>query len=103
MTTAGRRFMQYEYTLRLIAEDAFGADVADSRRCRSRYRIESRVQQDASVQGREQTYVLPPLTMRVASLVPSTRDAHPRSAGADARPASRRASSAARMLRLVGD
>ena len=37
------------------------------------YRIESRVQQDAAVQGREQTYELPPLTMQIASLVPETR------------------------------
>jgi hypothetical protein len=33
------------------------------------YRIESRVQQDAAVQGREQTYELPALTMRINSLV----------------------------------
>jgi hypothetical protein len=66
--TAGRRFMQYEYTARLIAEDAFGTDVPINGMEIS-YRLESRVQQDGAVQGREQAYVLPPLPMRVASLV----------------------------------
>jgi hypothetical protein len=70
--TTGRRFMQYEYTLRLINEAAFGADVAVPEMAIA-YRIESRAGGDASaLQGREQTYVLPPLTMRVASLVPDS-------------------------------
>jgi hypothetical protein len=69
--TAGRRFMQYEYVLRLISEDAFGRDVPVPEMPIT-YRIESAVQQDAALQGREQTYVLPPLPMRVASLVPDT-------------------------------
>jgi hypothetical protein len=67
--TTGRRFMQYEYSLRLIAEDAFGADVPISG-MEVAYRLESHVEQDASVQGREQTYQLPALPMRVTSLVP---------------------------------
>jgi hypothetical protein len=66
--TAGRRFMQYHYNTRLIAEDFFGSDIVLPAMSIS-YRIESRVQQDASVQGREQTYELPALTMRVNSLV----------------------------------
>ena len=70
--TTGRRFMQYEYTLRLINESAFGADVAIPEMAIA-YRIESRNSDDAAaLQGREQTYVLPPLTMRVASLVPDS-------------------------------
>src|SRR5262245_54323891 len=69
--TPGRRFMQYEYLLRLVNEDAFGRDLAIPEMEIS-YRIESRVQQDSSVQGREQTYILPPLSLRVASLVPDT-------------------------------
>jgi hypothetical protein len=69
--TAGRRFMQYEYVLRLISEDAFGRDVPVPEMPIT-YRIESDVQQDAALQGREQTYVLPPLPMNVASLVPDT-------------------------------
>ena len=41
--TAGRRFMQYEYILRLIAEEAFGRDVPITG-MEVTYRIESRVQ-----------------------------------------------------------
>ena len=67
--TAGRRFMQYDYILRLIAEEAFGRDVPITG-MEVTYRIESRVQQDAAVQGREQSYQLPPIAMRVSSLVP---------------------------------
>jgi hypothetical protein len=69
--TAGRRFMQYEYVLRLISEDAFGRDVPVPE-MPIVYRVESRVQEDAAVQGREQTYILPPIPMRVTSLVPDT-------------------------------
>ena len=69
--TAGRRFMQYEYLMRLISEDSFGLDVPVAGLAIT-YRIESRVEQDASVQGREQTYELPPLTIRIASLVPES-------------------------------
>jgi hypothetical protein len=66
--TAGRRFMQYHYNTRLIAEDFFGSDIVLPAMAIT-YRIESRVQQDAAVQGREQTYELPALTMRINSLV----------------------------------
>jgi hypothetical protein len=69
--TAGRRFMQYEYSLRLVGEDTFGVDVPIAGMDVS-YRIESRVQQDGAVQGREQSYELPAIPMRVASLVPDT-------------------------------
>ncbi|MGQ0734189.1 MAG: hypothetical protein ACT4QD_11085 [Acidobacteriota bacterium] len=66
--TVGRRFLQYAYTLRLINEDSFGLDVPIPP-LEIEYRIESRVQQDTAVQGRAQTYILPPIPMRVASLV----------------------------------
>jgi hypothetical protein len=66
--TAGRRFMQYHYTTRLIAEDFFGSDIVLPGMAIT-YRIESRVQQDAALQGREQTYELPALTLRINSLV----------------------------------
>jgi hypothetical protein len=66
--TAGRRFMQYHYNARLIAEDFFGSDIVLPALSIT-YRIESRVQQDAAVQGREQTYELPALTMKINSLV----------------------------------
>jgi hypothetical protein len=66
--TAGRRFMQYHYNTRLIAEDFFGSDIVIPA-VSITYRIESRVQEDSAVQGREQTYELPALTMRINSLV----------------------------------
>jgi hypothetical protein len=66
--TAGRRFMQYQYNTRLIAEDFFGSDIVLPSLSIT-YRIQSRVQADAAVQGREQTYELPALTMRINSLV----------------------------------
>ncbi|HUE90450.1 MAG TPA: hypothetical protein VMO26_30565 [Vicinamibacterales bacterium] len=66
--TAGRRFMQYHYNVRLIAEDFFGSDIVIPALAIT-YRIESRVQQDSAVQGREQAYELPALTMRINSLV----------------------------------
>src|SRR5262245_14995604 len=69
--TPGRRFIQYEYLLRIVNEDSFGRDIAIPEMEIS-YRIESKVQQDASVQGREQTYILPPLPLRVQTLVPDT-------------------------------
>ena len=69
--TAGRRFIQYEYLLRLISEDSFGLDVPVAG-LEITYRIESRVEQDASLQGREQSYELPALIIRVASLVPES-------------------------------
>lgn len=68
--TAGRRFMQYVYTLRLVNESAFGTDVAIPEMQIS-YRLESQTG-DAAIQGREQTYVLPAVSMRVASLVPDS-------------------------------
>ena len=65
-----RRFFQYEYRLRLIADGMFGKDVAlpDTK---ISYRVQSKVGQKTSLQGRDQTYVMPAQSMRVLSLVPS--------------------------------
>lgn len=65
-----RRFFQYEYRMRLIAENMFGKDVALPETKLS-YRIQSRVSQKAAVEGRDQTYLLPPLSIRMLSLVPN--------------------------------
>ena len=65
-----RRFFQYEYRLRLIAENLFGKDVALPE-TKLTYRIQSRVAQKTSVEGRDQTYLLPPLSLRILSLVPA--------------------------------
>ncbi|MGH9143977.1 MAG: hypothetical protein ACRD2I_22795, partial [Vicinamibacterales bacterium] len=65
-----RRFFQYEYRLRLIADGMFGKDVAlpDTK---ISYRVQSKVGQKTALQGRDQTYVMPAQSMRVLSLVPS--------------------------------
>jgi len=65
-----RRFFQYEYRMRLIAENMFGKDVPLPETKLS-YRIQSRVSQKAAVEGRDQTYILPPLSIRILSLVPT--------------------------------
>jgi len=69
-----RRFFQYEYRLRLIAENMFGKDVSLPE-TKLTYRIQSRIGQKAgtaeAIAGRDQTYLLPPLAMRLLSLVPA--------------------------------
>ena len=61
------RFLQYEYTTRLVGDVFFGKDV-DIPGVKITYHIQSAI--GGGSQGRDQTYALPPLTMRVASLVP---------------------------------
>ena len=70
LRTDQRRFFQYEYTLRVIADGMFGKDVAlpDTKLS---YRVQSKVGQKTSLQGRDQTYVLPAQSMRVLALVPA--------------------------------
>ena len=63
-----RRFFQYQYRARLIAENQFGKDVALPETKLS-YHIQSSVGQKTSLQGRDQSYILPPLSLRVLSLV----------------------------------
>lgn len=72
------RYVQFEYTARLLGDGFFGQDVHVPA-----LTVTYNVQQRAGgPQGRDQSYVLPPLPMRVLSLVPraatdirdSTRD-----------------------------
>src|SRR5438093_9106933 len=65
-----RRFFQYEYRLRLIGEGQFGKDVPLPE-TKLTYRVQSKVGQKTSIQGRDQNYVLPAQSIRVLSLVPS--------------------------------
>ena len=65
-----RRFFQYEYRVRLIAENQFGRDVPLPE-LKLSYRVQSKVGQNAAIQGRDQSYVLPPHSVRVVSLVPA--------------------------------
>ena len=69
MVTTGRRFIQYDYRMRVIAEDAFGADVAIPP-LEVSYRIESKVAGGDAVQGREVSYSLPRASVRLISVVP---------------------------------
>ena len=70
LRTDQRRFFQYEYRLRLIADGMFGRDVALPEMKLS-YRVQTKVGQKTSLQGRDQTYVMPAQSMRILSLVPS--------------------------------
>jgi hypothetical protein len=70
LRTDQRRFFQYEYRLRLIAEGLFGKDVAlpDTK---ISYRVQSKVGQKTSLQGRDQAYILPAQSIRILSMVPN--------------------------------
>jgi hypothetical protein len=70
LRTSQRRFFQYEYHLRIINPDAIGKDVRIPD-LSIHYRVNSRVAANASLQGRDLVYILPPQSVRVASLVPS--------------------------------
>ena len=65
-----RRFFQYDYQLRIISRDAIGDDVNVPALTIS-YRIHSRVGAAAKLEGRDLSYVLPALPIRVLSLVPA--------------------------------
>ena len=62
-----RRYVQYEYSVRLLAPDFFGQDV-NIPPITVTYNIQSTA--NAAAQGRDLMYVLPAIPMRVASLVP---------------------------------
>ena len=64
------RYFQFEYRVRLLSEGFFGQDV-NIPSLNVTYNIQAAA--GGGAQGRDQTYVLPALPMRVASLVP--RDA----------------------------
>ena len=65
-----RRFFQYDYQLRIIGRDAIGHDVNVPPLAIS-YRIHSRVGAAAKLEGRDLSYVLPALPIKVLSLVPA--------------------------------
>ena len=69
LVTPGKRFFQYDYRMRLIAEDAFGNDVPVPP-LEISYRIESKVKGGDTAQGRDQSYALPRTSLRLISLVP---------------------------------
>jgi hypothetical protein len=60
------RYLQYEYTMRLLSEGFFGQDVSIPSLTVT-YNLQAA---GAGSEGRDQTYLLPQLPMRVLSLVP---------------------------------
>src|SRR2546429_4208622 len=89
LRTDDRRFFQYEYKLRLLAENLFGKD-AQIPETKISYRVQSHTGQAAAagggngpketsgargprevLEGRDQTYLMPPISVRVLSLVPA--------------------------------
>jgi hypothetical protein len=66
---ASRRFFQYDYQLRIIGPDAIGRDVNIPSLPIS-YRIHSRIGAAASLEGRDLSYVLPMMPIKVLSMVP---------------------------------
>ena len=66
--TRTHRLFQYEYAMRYLGEQ-IGADI-QLPGATINYRVQSRVQGTAAVEGRDRRYVLPPTRMRIASLVP---------------------------------
>ncbi|MEQ1871892.1 MAG: hypothetical protein ABL961_17880, partial [Vicinamibacterales bacterium] len=67
--TNDRRFFQFHYRLRLVSDALFGSDVSIPGTTLS-YRTRSRVANGTMLDGLERTYELPPLSVRVLSLVP---------------------------------
>jgi hypothetical protein len=65
-----RRFFQYDYQLRIISRDAIGHDVNVPPLAIS-YRVHSRVGAAAKLEGRDLSYVLPAMPIKVLSLVPA--------------------------------
>ena len=69
LRTDDRRFFQYRYELRVIADDAFGQDV-ELAALDIAYRIRSRAPDGTAIEGRDLTYRMPPIPIHVLTLVP---------------------------------
>lgn len=80
LRTSDRRFFQYEYRLRIVVEDYFGKDVKLPE-TKISYHLQTRASDGPPIEGREFTYFLPGMSVRVLSLVPGDetdiRDASP--------------------------
>ncbi len=71
LRTALRRFIQFNYTLKVINDDAMGKDVSIPTLIMS-YKVQSRATEGAAaIEGRDRQYILPSLPIRVLSLVPA--------------------------------
>jgi hypothetical protein len=65
-----RRFFQYDYQVRIISPDAIGHDVPVPALTLT-YRVHSRVGAAAKLEGRDLSYLLPALPIKVLSTVPA--------------------------------
>ena len=68
--SGSRRFFQYQYTLRIIDPDVIGRDV-NVPGLPIQYRVRSRTNSASTLEGRDLTYVMPSLPIKVLSLVPA--------------------------------
>ena len=68
LTTPGYLHFQYEYDTRYFGE-FFGTEVPIPA-LDITYRVQSRLESGETIEGREQRYVMPPLPLRVVSLLP---------------------------------
>jgi hypothetical protein len=68
LTTPGYVHFQYEYDTRYFGE-LFGADVPVPA-LDITYRVQSRLESGETIEGREQQYVMPPLPLRIVTLLP---------------------------------
>ena len=73
LRTDRRRFFQYRYTLRVIDPDAIGKDIPLPD-VTINYRIETPDNGGTALEGRDRTYILRGLPIRVLSLVPAAAD-----------------------------
>jgi hypothetical protein len=67
--TTTRRFLQYRYSIRTLDRDLIGHDI-NIQQMPISYRVHSKVGADASLEGRDLTYLLPAMPLKVLSLVP---------------------------------
>ncbi|MGH9199703.1 MAG: hypothetical protein ACRD2A_00515 [Vicinamibacterales bacterium] len=65
-----RRFFQYRYTLRIIDPDVIGRDVKIPS-LPIQYKVRNRVNAASTLEGRDLTYVMPSLPIKVLSMVPA--------------------------------
>lgn len=68
LVTPGWRHLQFTYTVRLLGEEFFGRDVAIPA---TELTFRVRTAGAEAVEGRERTYVLPTMPMRILSLLPA--------------------------------
>lgn len=72
LLTGDRRFFQYEYNLRVISDELFNTDVTLPD-LPITYRVRTTVEgQGTAVEGPVEHYALPPIAIRILSLVPDT-------------------------------